>query len=267
MENFLLNPFYLEDTTLKTCTSEGMISMEEFFLRLGLMTQKNQTELMQTVNGLRVSIESLTTEIAKLNSQVTESHMDLSDKISSLIDATKNLSAHITENFSKIETEQVNLDKKFSYLKEGMINNQSALEERFATLTKATNDSRSALEEKFATLTKATNDNQSALEEKFATFMMAISDNQSALEEKFSALDEISIANNAEIKNLLITITDKLYVFADTYASDHAAFYKKISTLASQTTNDNNAVKKSLENVEELLRLTAANQIMNLIEK
>lgn len=170
MEEFLLNPFYLEDDHIQAHISGGTICMEEFFLKLGLMTQKNHNELMQTVDGLRVNIESLTTEIAKLNSQVTKSHMDLSDKIDALVDATKNLSAHITENFLKVENAQVNLDKKFSYLKEEMTSNQSVLEERFATM-------------------------------------------------------------------------------------------------ANQTTAVNSAVKESLDNVEELLRLTAANQIMNLVEK
>ena len=66
--------------------------MEEFFFKLGLMTQKNHTELIQTVNGLRMSIEALTKEIAKLNSKVVESKTDLSDKISSLVDATKEIS-------------------------------------------------------------------------------------------------------------------------------------------------------------------------------
>ena len=122
--------------------------MEEFFLKLGLMTQKNHTELIQTVNGLRMSIEALTKEIAKLNSKVVESKTDLSDKISSLVDATKEIS----------------------------------------------------------TLMKATSDNRNALA-------------------------------------------------------------KGIFSLANQTTVDNRALKESLENLEELLRLMAANQVMNLVDK
>ena len=220
-------------------------SLEEFLFKLGLMTQKNHTELLQSVDGLRMSIESLTTEITKLNLKVAESHTDLSNKISSLVDATKKLSTHVTENFSKIEIAQNNLDKKL------------------LTLTTAT------------------------------------SDNQSVLEEKFSAFSDSSIANDAEIKNSLITITEKLYIFADAEASIHTAFDKKLKrtitnhnaldkkisdlaeattdnrnalakgifSLATQMTTDSRAVKESLENVEDLLRLTAANQIMNLIDK
>ena len=140
--------------------------MEEFFLKLGLMTQKNHTELIQTVDGLRMSIEALTKEIAKLNSKVVESNTDLSDRISSLVDATKEIS----------------------------------------------------------TLIKATSENQSALNEKLSTLMKATSDNRNALA-------------------------------------------KGIFSLANQTTVDNRALKESLENLEELLRLMAANQVMNLVDK
>ena len=147
--------------------------MEEFFFKLGLMTQKNHTELLQKVDGLQTSIEALTKEISKLNSTIVESHADLSGKISSLVDTTKNLFAFATS----------------------------------------------------------------------------------------------SITNDTEIKNSLVTITDKLHVFADVEASDHAAFDKKLSTLTNQTAVDNHALKEYLENVEELLRLMAANQIMNLVDK
>lgn len=177
------------------------------------MTQKHHDELLQSVDRLRMSIEALTKEIAKLNSQVVESHKDLNEKISSLADATKNLSAHVTENFLKVEVAQNNSDEKLSSLTE------------------------------------------------------AIANNQSALDENFSALNESSIANHSEIKNFLITITDKLYVFADSAASDHATFDKKILRLANQVAVDNRALKEDLSNVEELLRLMTASQIMNLVDK
>ena len=162
--------------------------MEEFFLKLGLMTQKNHTELIQAVDGLRMSIDALTKEIARLNSAVVESHTDLSDKISALADATKNFSAHVTENFSKVEAAQNDSDKKI------------------LTITKTTSDNQAALEKNFSALTTTTN-------------------------------------------------------------SAHVTLAEKISTLANQTAGDNRALKEYLENLEELLRLMAANQVMNLVEK
>ena len=188
MEKFLLNPFYLEDGNLKTCTSEGMVFMDEFFLKLGLMTQKNHKELLQAFNELRMSIEALTKEIAKLNSQVVESHTDLSNKISSLAEATKNISSHVTESFSKVEVAQIYSDKKISTLKEETTTNHATLAKGFSTLIKET-------------------------------------------------------------------------------TASHATLDKKLSMLENQTITDTRAVKESLENVEELLRLTAANQIMNLVDK
>lgn len=70
-------------------------------------------------------------------------------------------------------------------------------------------------------------------------------------------------ALNAKLSEVAVSIA------ANQTATDEkiSSLSKGIFSLASQTMTDTRAVKESLESVEELLRLTAANQIMNLVDK
>ena len=232
--------------------------MEEFFFKLGLMTQKNHTELLQKVDGLQTSIEALTKEISKLNSTIVESHADLSGKISSLVDTTKNLFAFATSsitNDTEIKNSLVTITDKLHVFADVEASDHAAFDKKLSTLTNQTAVDNHALKEYLENVEES---------------LRFLGDKTSSLVDttkNLSAFTASSITNDTEIKNSLVTITDKLHVFADAEASDHAAFDKKLSTLTNQTAVDNRALKEYLENVEELLRLMAANQIMNLVDK
>ena len=55
--------------------------MEEFFLKLGLMTQRNHAELIQEIKALRTGIDALTAEISALVEMSTSNHAELKNSL------------------------------------------------------------------------------------------------------------------------------------------------------------------------------------------
>ena len=77
----------------------------------------------------------------------------------------------------------------------------------------------------------------------------ALRESVDALNEKISESMKASTANNAKIKNSLAGITDKLYAFADSAASNHAEVAANLSALTKGTTANHAEVEDSLANL------------------
>ena len=102
----------------------------------------------------------------------------------------------------------------------------------------------------------------------------AIQNSLDGVADKISALNDTSNTNHMTIQNSLDGMTDKISALNDTSNTNHMTIQNSVEVLAKniyQLTNkmvaDNRDEKEILTAMEELLRLTAANQMMNLIGK
>ena len=169
--------------------------MEEFFLKLGLMTQRNHAELIQEIRALRTSMDALTAEISKLADTSTSNHAELKDCVG-------------------------NVAEKISALADTSASNHTELKDCVGNVA-----------------------------------------------EKISTLADTSALNHNELKYCVGDVNEKVSEFADTSVANQIELKKYVSFLTKKITADDSADKESLKSIEELLRLTAANQMMNLIAK
>ena len=97
--------------------------MEEFFFRLGIMTQRNHEELFRAVEKLQKSIDILSAEVAKLNSRA-----DLADqKISALAETS-------SKNHDELKSAFAATDQKISALKNETIKSNGNANENAANI-------------------------------------------------------------------------------------------------------------------------------------
>ena len=126
------------------------------------------------------------------------------------------------------------------------------------------------MEEFFLKLGLMTQRNHAELIKELRELKLAV-DNLTA---KIQIISDKSSANHAAIQNSLDGVADKISALNDTSNTNHMTIQNSVEVLAKniyQLTNkmvaDNRDEKEILTAMEELLRLTAANQMMNLIGK
>lgn len=180
--------------------------MENFFLKLGLMTQKNHAELIQEIKALRESVDAL-------NEKISESTKDS------------------VANNAKIKNSLAGITDKLYAFADSAASNHAEVAANLSALTKG------------------------------ATA------NHAELAKKISALTKDSTANHAEVEDSLANLIGKISALIAASNANKSFVTEKIVALSNKIIADNQTEKETLENMEELIRLMFANQVMNLAEK
>ena len=85
--------------------------MEDFFIKLGFMTQKNNAELIQEIRALRTSIDALAAEISALNRTSTANHADVAKKITALAESSTANHNDVAEKISALAETSTNMQE------------------------------------------------------------------------------------------------------------------------------------------------------------